>query len=663
MSTSAALDHLRSRITAGYPLLFLKTWEEDRWEAALSTLAMEMDRGLVTWSITAGPRPPADGAEGDATDPLTFLEQTAFYPPDHLFLLKDFQSCLEDPRVRRKLRELLEPLVSERKTLLLMDPIGEVPLELRKDAVAVELPLPELEELRDELAAVVREMEGSGQRVAFTPEEEERLLKAVMGLTAREARKALVRALQGRDGVDEDTFAALVAEKKRTIQGSELLEFYDLEESVQDVGGLEGLKDWLSQREKAFSLRAQARGVPAPKGVLLLGVQGCGKSLTARATARLLSFPLVRLDVANLLSSDLGSSEKNMRNVLHTMDTVAPAVLWLDEIEKGFAGSDGTGQDSTMSRLIGTFLTWMEDHRSPVFVIATANSVHNLPPEMLRRGRFDELFFIDLPNYHERTLIFHIHLEKRGWKGDKYDVETLAAKTEGFSGAEIEQIVSSAIVRAYSHERPLTQDDLELARSETVPLSVTMEEKIFELREWARSRCRPATPDSRVLQMLEEENRRGDWVEEEDDDGAEQKWKAFAEHGQLATAIVEFVRGRDHVAFTQLQEAFAEFFETEGEQGLALRSDPNIVLWLGLSHPLAEALAKLVAEKRIYLHPASAAVYGEKGTAVRFPPLASLPEEPQARPAWLPVCLRLVPSGDPGGRLSRIGRIRVARGT
>src|SRR5205823_7071939 len=365
------------------------------------------------------------------------------------------------------------------------------------------------------------------------------------------------------DQLDDEVFKTLVAEKRHLVQGSDLLEFYDLEEGVKDVGGLEVLKEWLEQRAEAFSERAREQGIPMPKGVLLLGIQGCGKSLTARATARLLSFPLVRLDVANLLSSDRGTSERNLRDVLRLMETIAPAVLWLDEIEKGFAGVGGDGDksgDATMSRLMGSFLTWMEARKASVFVVATANSVANLPPEMLRRGRFDELFFVDLPNFHERKHIFSIHLAKRGWKPDKYDVSALSHKTEGYSGAEIEQIVNSAMIDAYGQGRVLAQEDLEKSREQSVPLSITMEEKVFELREWASSRCRRATSDSRVTQMLEEEQRHAEFLKE--DEPAKEPWMELAEHGQLNAALVEYLRANGQAAFPTLQEDFGPFLTT-----------------------------------------------------------------------------------------------------
>lgn len=662
MSTSDALDNLRSRILSGYTLLFLKTWEEERWEAELSGLALEMERGLVVWTVTNGPQPPPRQADDTCKEPLAFLEQVVSYPPDHVFLLKDFHPYLSDVRVVRKLRDLAATLAAQNKTLLFMGPVHQIPMELKKDAIAVDLPLPGVEELRDELATVLRDLASKRPALELSEEEADRVLKAVLGLTAREANKAMGRALLGRDKLDDDALAALVSEKRTMVEGSDLLEFYDFDEGVKDVGGLENLKDWIARRAEAFTARAQEQGLPTPKGVLLLGVQGCGKSLTARATARLLSFPLVRLDVANLLSSDRGSSEKNMRDVLTMIETIAPAVLWVDEIEKGFAGSDGeTSQDATMSRLVGSFLTWMGELKTPVFVVATANSVTGLPPEMLRRGRFDELFFIDLPNYHERKHIFEIHLAKRGWKPDKYDVAELASNTEGFSGAEIEQIVISAMLDSYGSGGILSQEDLQQAREQTVPLSVTMEEKVFELREWAASRCRRATPDSRVTQMLDEEHRRGELDDAETHAKSKDPWIALAEHGQMSAAIVECVRRNDHITLPQLQELLADYLEVGGEQGLSLRSDPNIVLWAGMSKELAEHLSKLIEGKRLYLHACGVDVYKALGKALKLSILQELTEERVPKPVWLPVTLRVLPPEGGSGRMGRVTRVKLTK--
>lgn len=659
MTTSEALDQIRARILSRYSLLFLKTWEEDRWETELAEVLLEVERGLVTWTITSGPQPPPHADSIAPYDPMVFLNEIESYPPDHVFLLKDFQPYLTDPRIVRRLRDLAGRMAEQRKTVLFLGAVAEIPVDLLKESVAIDLPLPGLEEIRTELHAAL-EIRNSESRVGLeiSPAHEEKLIKAVMGLTAREARKALQLALQGRDEVDDDAFRLLVSEKRHLVQGSDLLEFYELEEGVRDVGGLEVLKDWLAKRAEAFTERAREQGIPMPKGLLLLGVQGCGKSLTARATARLLSFPLVRLDVANLLSADRGTSERNLRDVLRLMETIAPAVLWLDEIEKGFAGlgnESDKSQDAVMSRLFGSFLTWMETRRQPVFVVATANSVANLPPEMLRRGRFDELFFVDLPNYHERRDILSIHLTKRGWKPEKYDLERLSNKTEGYSGAELEQIVVAAMIEAFGQGRLLSQEDLDKSRDQTVPLSVTMEERVFELREWAASRCRRATLDSRVTQMIEVEQREAAMVPFDDDDSPLEPWQDLAEHGQINAGIVEFLRRNDTASFALLHEKFAKYLPVDGEQGLALRSDPNVVLWTGMSQKWAETLSGLIADRRIYVHPISADAYKSPANPVNLPLLAELSETRCSRPMWFPAALRLLPA--PGGATGRFGRV------
>lgn len=665
MSTLEALDVVRSRVLSRYTMLFLQTWEEERWETELAELALEIERGLVTWSSTAGPQPPL-GAASHKGDVSSFLGEIVAYPDAHIFLLKDFHPFLEDADVVRRLRDLVPILTAQEKTLLFLGPVTEVPVELQGEAVRMSLPLPGLEEMREELSFVLADREQLGlSSLAFADGEQERLLKAVLGLTAREGRKALARALLGRDEIDDDVFKQLVSEKKHLVQGSDLLEFHDLDEGIADVGGLEGLKEWIGQRAEAFSTKAQDLGIPTPKGVFLLGVQGCGKSLISRAIARSLSFPLVRLDVSNLLAADQGASEQNMRYVLNLMETIAPAVLWIDEIDKGFSGSSEQTQETTMTRLLGRFLTWMQEHRSQVFVVATANSIHRLPPEMLRRGRFDELFFVNLPNFHERKPIFEIHLQKRGWNHDKYDVQQLAKDTEGYSGAEIEQIVVTAMVECYGRGRVLTQQDLDHAREETVPLSVTMEEQIFELREWARDRCRPATPDSRVIQMLEEEHGEGEDLNFDvglDGEGSElEQWVVLAEHGQIPAAIVEYIRSHEERSFPQLLDDFSQFVETSGDQGLALRSDPNVVLWYGIPQKLASTLVKLVSARKLFLQPAGAEHHVAGEAPGELPMLDRLPEERADRPRWFPVVISdVVPEGGTG-RFGRVSRMALNR--
>jgi ATP-dependent 26S proteasome regulatory subunit len=660
MTTAESIEDLRLRILSGYPLLVLQTYEEQRWEEQFADLALEMERGLVTWSVTGGARP-AIQSNGHPPDALDFLDQLAKYPSDHLFLLKDLHPYLKEPRVCRKLRDMLPELVEQRKTLLLMGPIDEVPVELLKEVTILELPLPGLEEIREELHLVLDKMGDAAPDVAA--DQEEHLLKAVMGLTAHESRKAFARALQGRETITDDVYAALVTEKRHMVQGSDLLEFFDLEEGIADIGGLDGLKEWIQQRAEAFSVDAQSRGISNPKGVLLAGVQGCGKSLSAKAIARLLGFPLVRMDLSALLEGQRGSSEQNLRDVLNLMETIAPSVLWLEEIDKAFAGfQEEASNDATMARIVGRFLTWLQEHKAPVFVVATANNVAKLPPELLRRGRFDELFFVDLPNYYERKAIFEIHLNKKGWKADKFNTGDLAQTTEGYSGAEIEQIVNSAIIESYSRGRMLTQEDLADQRDLTVPLSKTMEDAIFSLREWARTRCRPATTDNRVLQIMDEETRRG---ETNVDDGAHARirvrWMELAEFGQIDAALIEYVRWKEFVTFAQIVEDFAPHTETKGDYGLVLRGDTKVVVWTRMSQSLADIVSNYVAGKRLYLHPAEIEAYAGAWHPT-LPPIANVGEDKVEKPHWLPTTLRLVPPAEGSRKFSRVARIKMGKG-
>ena len=303
--TTRTLEELQSRIQAHYCVLFLTTYEEERWETELANLALDMRLGLVTWSATEGFRPPLNPEAEILVDPLAVLREVEAYPADHVILLKDFHHSLSSPLVVRKLRDQCGTLRAQNKTLLLMSPEVHVPMELERDVLQLELPLPDIDDLQDVLTDVLKEIAGqTGRTLRVNDEERERLLKTVIGLTSREAGKALMRGIGACNQLDDDVFAALVSEKKTLLRGSDLLEFFDLDAAVKDIGGLDGLKDWLASRASAYSLKARKQGLPLPKGVLLLGVQGCGKSLTARATAKLLSFPLVRLDFAALLSAD-----------------------------------------------------------------------------------------------------------------------------------------------------------------------------------------------------------------------------------------------------------------------------------------------------------------------------------------------------------------------
>ena len=295
-----------------------------------------------------------------------------------------------------------------------------------------------------------------------------------------------------------DDVELVLSEKRQVIRKSGILEFYPPDAKLSDVGGLEQLKEWLRRRGKAWRPDAREFGLAEPKGVLLLGVPGCGKSLTARAVAQAWKLPLLHLDLGRIFSSMLGGSEENMRRALATAEGVAPAVLWIDEIEKGLAGGTGNGQSDagTASRVFGTLLTWMQERSEPVFVVATANKLEALPPELLRRGRFDEIFFVDLPGPEARVAILSIQLAKRGRDPAKFDLPALASACGGFSGAELEHVIVEALFAAFDAGRDICDEDLLTAISETTPLSRTSGEDICRLREWARTRARPAALES-----------------------------------------------------------------------------------------------------------------------------------------------------------------------
>lgn len=340
----------------------------------------------------------------------------------------------------------------------------------------------------------------------MAPDTREKLLKAALGLTQDEAEKVYRKAVVMHGRLTEAEVDIILSEKKQLIRRNGILEFIEEDETIDAVGGLEELKRWLLQRSEAFTERARAYGLPQPKGMLILGVPGCGKSLIAKTTARLWGLPLLRLDMGRVYDGSMvGKSEANLRSALRTAESLAPAILFIDELDKAFAGSAGSSDSDggTSSRIFGSFLTWMQEKRSPVFVMATANRVDRLPGEFLRKGRFDEIFFVDLPNINERIEIFRIHLQKRRRDISRFDLRQLAAACEGFSGAEIEQVLIAAMYEAFAQNREFTQLDILAATKATQPLSRTMTEQVVALREWAQQRARPAAASVAEYQRLE----------------------------------------------------------------------------------------------------------------------------------------------------------------
>ncbi len=428
MSAAGMIAEISRYIQIGHAGLHLSTYEENRWRQHLAILCERTGHRLLEWSTTNESilDDRRELSEAAVASLCEFLQDTVNRAHDELYLINDLSHYWHHPVVIRHLKDCLESFPSTRKTILSIGPLTGLPLELAKEFLEVKMPLPTFKELLEELDDILQDE----QRQGFNNEQKSRIATAVLGLTLSEASRAFRSVTYQKRIFDEKMIAQLVHEKRHLLGGSKLLEFHDLQEGMEEVGGLENLKSWVQQRRLAFSADAREQGIDQPKGVLLVGVQGCGKSLSARVIAHELAFPLVRLDIGALLSSQRGSSEENLRDVLSLLDSMAPVVLWIEELDKAFAGFQSeSSQDATMSRLVARFLTWLQEHTTAVFVVATANNVSQLPPELLRRGRFDELFFIDLPNYHERLDILRIHLQKRLIPLETVDVDSLSEIT------------------------------------------------------------------------------------------------------------------------------------------------------------------------------------------------------------------------------------------
>ncbi len=486
-------------IRARYALLWLVTPEEERALAELDALAQLQRKRILYWSYPSGVTNPAkpDWADTSLREPSKLLRAIEAEPDASIWVLRDFHPFLKDPGVVRLLREVALALEKSSKTMVLLSPVLEIPREMEKQITVVDLELPTTDELNAQLEAIIEHAQRHQSiQVELDRRQRARLVQACLGLTARETANAVAKAITQMEGrLDGDALEIVAAEKQQIIRKSGLLEFYASDEALSTVGGLDTLKEWLRKRVRAFGPEARAFGLPEPKGILLVGVQGCGKSLVAKSVANSWRLPLLRLDVGALFSSLVGSSEQNLRNAIKLAESIAPVVLWVDEIEKGFSGvgSSNVSDAGTAARVFGSFITWLQEKKAPVFVIATANDVRALPPELVRKGRFDEIFFVDLPSAVERQEIWRIHLLKRNRDPADFDLNQLAMASDRLSGAEIEQAVIAGLYDAFDAGRPLQMDDLLNVLQETVPLSTMMSEEIDALRAWAERRARPAT--------------------------------------------------------------------------------------------------------------------------------------------------------------------------
>jgi ATP-dependent 26S proteasome regulatory subunit len=514
------LSHFQRTLTelirARNPVLLVETQEPDRVLDALDDLlakgAIPRGRAVRTYTLTNGLHA-RHGAAGRRVVPEEALLDTMKATEPTVFVFQDVHHQLgvsgrpAEPGLVRAILDVASAFKTGPvpHTLVLVAPGLTLPIDLEKVVTVVDLPLPSAAEIAAALESFL-----SANRDAIRDEldgpDRQRLIQAAQGLTLSEAENAFARAIVSDRVLNADDIALILEEKRQTIRKSGLLEFIPPVSDLRDVGGLDNLKKWLLKRDGAWLPEAEEWTVPPPKGLLITGVPGCGKSLTAAAVSSQWGLPLLRLDVGRVFSGLVGSSEQNMRNALKLAEAVAPSILWIDEIEKGFGSSTGSGGDSgTSSRVFGTFLTWMQEKKSSVFVIATANKIDALPPEFLRKGRFDEIFFVDLPTHAERESIWELHLGKHlaapSRAGGEVELSTptlaeLAAASEGFSGAEIAQAVISACFDAFAERRAVGKEDLLRTIRQTVPLSVTQAEQITRIREWAESRAVSATSEA-----------------------------------------------------------------------------------------------------------------------------------------------------------------------
>jgi len=489
-------EEILSYYISKYPFVYVITYEEERVVSVLSEIAGEQGMSLEVWTASSINNRFLD--EEPVTSAIEVLEQLAIGDARKILLLKDFHIFIGHPVIMRMMRDTSHSIVNKGSLVVISSPVFEMPVELTKDVAVIDLPLPTYDELREVFNRVQLE-----RGCVFPEEFVETIIRAARGLTLVEAYRVFNRALIKGGDYKLDDVNLVVDEKRKIIRKYEMLDYIEPEEDISSVGGLFELKRWLIEREKAFSDDARRFGLPPPKGLMLLGVQGCGKSLMARAIANMWKLPLIRLDMASLYATNT-TPEEALRTAIKVSSSLAPVVLWIDEIEKGFSGAKDE-RDSSTSRSFGMFITWMQEKKDAVFVVATANNVSNLPPELLRKGRFDEIFFIDLPDIHERAEIFNVHLRKRGRDPANYNIVNFVKLTEHFSGAEIEQVIISALFKAFSENRELTDRDIEIAIKETVPLYETYEEEIKSLRDWASTRTRFATVSSNLIDMFKKQ--------------------------------------------------------------------------------------------------------------------------------------------------------------
>jgi len=479
-------DELILLLKARYPIIFINTIEEDRAEYVIrKTIKLNFNRSIYSWDFVDGytNNPNNEGfAKRNPLQALELIERLTFETPA-LFLLKDFNRFLTDISVSRKLRNLSRILKLQPKTIIIVGSELNIPKELRDLITVINFQLPTENEINQELNRLITSL-----NLNIDSKLIENLTRACQGLSLERIRRVLSKIIASYKTIDESSISVLLSEKKQIISQTEILDYWSTNEKIQNIGGVDNLKDWLNKRRTSFSLQALNYGLPTPRGLLLIGIQGTGKSLTAKAIATEWQLPLLKLDVGKLFGGIIGESESRLRQMIEVAEAISPCILWIDEIDKAFSNNDNKGDSGTSNRVLATFISWLSEKTKPVFVVATANNIDLLPLELIRKGRFDEIFFLDLPKKREREQIFKIHIQEfRPKTWDMFDYSKLALLSECFSGAEIRQSIIEGMYHAFYEKREFTTEDICIALKELIPLAQLENNQTLKLQNWASS--------------------------------------------------------------------------------------------------------------------------------------------------------------------------------
>ena len=492
-------DELTLLLKARYPVIFINTIEEDRVEYVIRKhIKTSLNRSIYSWDFVDGytNNPNNEGfAKRNPLQALELVERLTSETPA-IFLLKDFNRFLTDVSIGRKLKNIGRMLKLQPKSIIIIGSDFAIPNELQDLITVIQFQLPIESEISQELTRLINSLNIKVDSDLF-----ESITQACQGLSLERIRRVLSKIIATHKTIDQNSIEILLSEKKQIISQTEILEYWPANKKIRNIGGVEVLKDWLKKRKSSFSIQAANYGLPTPRGLLLVGIQGTGKSLTAKAIATEWQLPLLKLDVGKLFGGIVGESESRLRQMIEVSETLAPCILWIDEIDKAFSINESTGDSGTSNRVLATFISWLSEKTKPVFVVATANNVDLLPLEIIRKGRFDEIFFLDLPQRQEREQIFQIHIKEfRPNSWNSFDYKKLAELSESFSGAEIKQSIIEAMYHAFYEQREFTTEDICFALNELIPLAQLESKQTIKLQNWASSgRIRLASKNSIYL--------------------------------------------------------------------------------------------------------------------------------------------------------------------